>query len=119
MRLVGEDTARQLVSIPVLVNLRLGVPGRPDDKGRQAPRVSIPVLVNLRLGDVVVAECLKPSSGLNSCSGEPAARGEDRREGRRRHHYGVSIPVLVNLRLGEDEERHMALAEIASQFLFW
>ena len=116
------------VSIPVLVNLRLGVPVG-DDAAERHPGagVSIPVLVNLRLGGTRTSPSPPPSTaGLNSCSGEPAARGPERTatlswsrtaclnscsgepaargtyypEGCRRAAAGVSIPVLVNLRLG-------------------
>ena len=70
------------VSIPVLVNLRLGVRGRVE-RGKPDP-VSIPVLVNLRLG----VDVTKLPKGFALC---------------------VSIPVLVNLRLGDEDRVFRAI----------
>ena len=57
--------------------------------------------------------------GLNSCSGEPAARGLALPQVLR-DVLGVSIPVLVNLRLGAQAVLKFAAGVMASsQFLFW
>ena len=59
------------------MNLRLGGHRRPGRRERRRDRVSIPVLVNLRLGGVDArADARVALAGLNSCSGEPAARGD-------------------------------------------
>ena len=63
LRLGDEGTEQQgrgrelLVSIPVLVNLRLGDHGRRDPGARE--RVSIPVLVNLRLGERMICQVFR------------------------------------------------------------
>ena len=44
---------------------------------------------------------------LNSCSGEPAARGAVARDRGRARAERVSIPVLVNLRLGGEGGRRV------------
>ena len=89
----GED-AGPFVSIPVLVNLRLGDRVAVRGDLNAAAAVSIPVLVNLRLG----AELWPSLPRL------PAS---------------VSIPVLVNLRLGVVRCARGPDMLKRSQFLFW
>ena len=57
---------------------------------------------------------------LNSCSGEPAARG-DAAPAHGGEARGVSIPVLVNLRLGVSALFNFVAkaGPYMSQFLFW
>ena len=55
-------------------------PRRGGEQGEREGQVSIPVLVNLRLGVAAKGvHIAPPAEGLNSCSGEPAARGGVRR----------------------------------------
>ena len=69
-------------------------------------------------GRGVPQESLRPSLGLNSCSGEPAARGARPCPGPSPP-VRVSIPVLVNLRLGVPTQQPADWDEVRSQFLFW
>ena len=92
-------TEPEFVSIPVLVNLRLGARGGPR-RARAGVRVSIPVLVNLRLGgsaDERVGRLPPPVSIPVLVN---LRLGAHHVGGRRVDPRSVSIPVLVNLRLG-------------------
>ena len=77
--------------------------------------------MNLRLGAAGATQFYHgpPSPGLNSCSGEPAARGLAAGEALF-YAPGVSIPVLVNLRLGAPSAyEYKRIRYSMSQFLFW
>ena len=56
---------------------------------------------------------------LNSCSGEPVARGPAAAEPDPLAERHVSIPVLVNLRLGVTSDVSTKGYFYRSQFLFW
>ena len=112
---------RRRVSIPVLVNLRLGGGVRPEHlithtwglnscSGEPAARGS----------PARPTACWRRFTSLNSCSGEPAARGRRRDPHRPALHAAVSIPVLVSLRLGAKQFANPTFTRVwGSQFLFW
>ena len=110
-----------VVSIRVLVNLRLRVRalGRPGVTQTMLAEVSIPVLVNLRLGEEKPQSPLLTGKCLNSCSGEPAARGPGSAP------PIAARPIRLNSCSGEPAARGVKFTpskltvKVESQFLFW